>query len=339
MGRMLPPRPFKRKEPSSCAELEIDKSSAMTYDYAQCERSIMAATPNTFNSLDPFIIEAFQKSSTAMVLAVTWYMNNPLSGPNAIINATTQDILKSMIDYDVSKFEPPILDDINPLEEFVVTSPTSAVLRCFCNEYTLTVAYADEGLLNLVNLVVNCDKLIKSYAKKVNNTTAYALYFGYSDAVFQAMKYALTNALNEGLSEGSDTTGKAELDTLRIAAEKGMVALEEQHAAIKAGTDIPEVPDEGKGEGQEEPSKGKGKGQEDPDEGKGKEDEGKGKGEDPDKAKQDYDMDEKDARAMMAAACQTGGRPVGEVRERGMAAFARIAKAANEQEQRELGML
>jgi hypothetical protein len=165
------------------------------------------------------------------------------------------------------------------------------------------------------------------------------LYFGYSDAVFQAMKYALTNALNEGLSEGSDTTGKAELDTLRIAAEKGMVALEEQHAAIKAGTDIPEVPDEGKGEGQEEPSKGKGKGQEDPDEGKGKEDEGKGKGEDPDKAKQDYDMDEKDARAMMAAACQTGGRPVGEVRERGMAAFARIAKAANEQEQRELGML
>jgi hypothetical protein len=179
----------------------------------------------------------------------------------------------------------------------------------------LTVAYADEGLLNLVNLVVNCDKLIKSYAKKVNNTTAYAVYFGYSDAVFQAMKYALTNALNEGLSEGSDIK------------------------AIKAGTDIPEVPDEGKGEGQEEPSKGKGKGQEDPDEGKGKEDEGKGKGEDPDKAKQDYDMDEKDARAMMAAACQTGGRPVGEVRERGMAAFARIAKAANEQEQRELGML
>jgi hypothetical protein len=236
MGRMLPPRPFKRKEPSSCAELEIDKSSAMTYDYAQCERSIMAATPNTYNSLDPFLIEAFQKSSTAVVLAVTWYMNNPLSGPNAIINATTQDILKSMIDYDVSKFEPPILDDINPLEEFVVTSPTSAVLRCFCNEYTLTVAYADEGLLNLVNLVVNCDKLIKSYAKKVNNTTAYALYFGYSDAVFQAMKYALTNALNEGLSEGSDIK------------------------AIKAGTDIPEVPDEGKGEGQEEPSKGKGQG-------------------------------------------------------------------------------
>jgi hypothetical protein len=247
MGRMLPPRPFKRKEPS-CAELEINKSrkleekagmsveivmtSAMTYDYAECFRCIMAATPNTFNSLDPFIIEAFQKSSTAMVLAVTWYMNNPLSGPNAIINATTQDILKSMIDYDVSKFEPPILDDINPLEEFVVTSPTSAVLRCFCNEYTLTVAYADEGLLNLVNLVVNCDKLIKSYAKKVNNTTAYAVYFGYSDAVFQAMKYALTNALNEGLSEGSDIK------------------------AIKAGTDIPEVPDEGKGEGQEEPSKG-----------------------------------------------------------------------------------
>lgn len=128
---------------------------------------------------------------------------------------------------------------------------------------------------------------------------------------------------------------------------------------------IPEVPDEGKGEGQEEPSKGKGKGQEEPSEGKGKgkedpdegkdhfaeehgwdEDEGKGKedeGKDPDKAKQ-ADMDEKDARAMMAAACQTGGRPRawhshGEVRERGMAAFARIVERAHEQEQRELGML
>jgi hypothetical protein len=91
------------------------------------------------------------------------------------------------------------------------------------------VAYADEGLLNLVNLVVNCDKLIKSYAKKVNNTIAYAVNFGHSDAVFQAMKYALTNALTN--------TTWAELDTLRIAAEKGMVALEEQHAAIKAGCD------------------------------------------------------------------------------------------------------
>jgi hypothetical protein len=39
----------------------------------------------------------------------------------------------------------------------------------------------------------------------------------------------LTNALTN--------TTWAELDTLRIAAEKGMVALEEQHAAIKAGCD------------------------------------------------------------------------------------------------------
>ncbi len=50
------------------------------------------------------------------------------------------------------------------------------------------------------------------------------------------------------------------------------------------------------------------------------------------------DEDETDARATMAA-CQTGERPVCEVGESGMAGFGRIAKAANEQEQRELGML
>ena len=49
--------------------------------------------------------------------------------------------------------------------------------------------------------VVECDALIESYAIRVRNDFAYAVFFGYSHDVFCAMRCALTDALDESLAD------------------------------------------------------------------------------------------------------------------------------------------
>ena len=178
----------------------IAKPSAMCFDYSKCEAEIKAATSTNYQ-VNPYVFEAFQKSSTAAVLAVRWYIGNPLSGQNAVINCDTQnklkDILSSMSDFDTGWTRQMHLSNIEPLDEFVIESRSTATLHCFGYKYNLTVPMADSMLPVLIELIANCNNLMKSYAKTVNNSSAYALLFGYCEAVFVAMKRALTNALIE----------------------------------------------------------------------------------------------------------------------------------------------
>ena len=173
----------------------------MNFSYAYCKSHIEAATSSHYQ-VHPLILQEFQTSTMAVVLAIGWIMKNPLSGPNAIINCNTQNMLKDMIrSISVAKTESMSMSTIEPLTKFVAQSQTKAVLNYFGNEYKLKVSKADALLPHLVKIVVECDALIESYAIRVRNDFAYACSFGCSHDVFCALRCALTDALDKSLAD------------------------------------------------------------------------------------------------------------------------------------------
>ena len=173
----------------------------MNFSYAYCKSHIEAATSSHYQ-VHPLILQEFQTSTTAVVLAIGWIMKNPLSGPNAIIKWNTQNMLKDMIrSISVATTQSMSISTIEPVAKFVEKSPTRAVLNCFEKEYKLKVSKADALLPHLVKIVVECDALIESYAIRVRNDFAYACSFGCSHGVFCALRCALTDALDESRAD------------------------------------------------------------------------------------------------------------------------------------------
>ena len=88
--------------------------------------------------VDPFALAAFTRSCMAMVLAMKWYLSKALDGPNAIIHAGTQEMVRGKLDeimksgtQEMTVVHESIigLDSIEPdLAHFEILNETSAKL-------------------------------------------------------------------------------------------------------------------------------------------------------------------------------------------------------------------